>query len=114
MKYLLLQYINETAMLNLPREEAGRMHAAYMAYTETMKQAGVLLANHGLRPSSEARTVRAPAGKQSIVDGPYAETKEQLGGYFLVEVPDLDAALSWAARCPGAQHGAIEVRPVWA
>ncbi|MGH8644435.1 MAG: YciI family protein [Gammaproteobacteria bacterium] len=74
----------------------------------------MLLANHGLRSSSEARTVRAPGGKQSIVDGPYAETKEQLGGYFLVEVPDLNAALSWAARCPGAQHGAIEVRPVWA
>ncbi|MGH8655443.1 MAG: YciI family protein [Gammaproteobacteria bacterium] len=114
MKYLLLQYINEIAMLNLPRQEAGRMNAAYMAYTEAMKQAGVLLANHGLRPSSEARTVRAPAGKQSIVEGPYAETKEQLGGYFLVEVPDLNAALSWTARCPGAPHGAIEVRPVWA
>ncbi len=114
MKYLLLQYIDETAMLNLPREEAGRVHAAYMAYTEAMKKAGVLVANHGLRPTAEATTVRAPGGKRSVVDGPFAETKEQLGGYFLVDVPDLDAALSWAGRCPGAQHGAIEVRPVWA
>jgi hypothetical protein len=114
MKYLLLQYLNEAAMLNLPKEEAGRMHATYMAYVEAMRQAGVLIANQGLRPTSEAITVRAPSGKQSVVDGPFAETKEQLGGYFLIEVPDRDAALSWAARCPGAQHGAVEVRPVWA
>ena len=113
MKYLLLNYMNETAMLNLPKEEAGRMHAAYMAYTEAMKKAGVLVANHGLQPTSQATTVRAPGGKQSVVNGPFAETKEQLGGYFLIEVPDLDAALSWAARCPATQHGAIEVRPVW-
>jgi len=114
MKYLLLQYANETAMLNLPREEAMQMHAAYLAYTEAMKKAGVLLANHGLRPTSEPTTVRAPGGKKSVVDEPYAESKEQLGGYFLIEVPDLDAVLSWAARCPVAQYGAIDVRPVWA
>lgn len=113
MKYLLLQYANETAMMNLPREEAGRRHAAYMAYDEARKTAGVLVGNHGLRPTSDATTVRAPGGKQNVVDGPFAETKEKLGGYFLIEVSDLDAALSWAARCPAAQHGSIEVRPVW-
>lgn len=73
----------------------------------------MLLGNNGMRPTSEATTVRAPGGKQSVVNGPFAETKEQLGGYFLIEVPDLDAALSWTTRCPGAQHGAVEVRPVW-
>ena len=114
MQYLLLQYLDETAMMKLPREEAGQMHAAYMAYTDAMKKAEVLTANHGLRPTSEASTVRAPGGRQSVMNGPFAETKEQLAGYFLIEVPDLDAALSWAARCPGARHGAIEVRPVWA
>jgi hypothetical protein len=113
MKYLLLQYIDYAAMANQPKDEAGKMYAAYQAYTDAMKKAGVLLANHGLRPTSEATTVRAPGGKQSVVNGPFAETKEQLAGYFLIEVPDLDAALSWAARCPGALHGAIEVRPVW-
>lgn len=115
MKYLLLQYADETAMMNLPREEARQMHAAYTAYMEAMTNAGVLLGNSGLRPTSEATTVRAPGGKQTVVNGPFAETKEQLGGYFLIDVPDLDAALSWAARCPVVQHGdgAIEVRPVW-
>ncbi|QCP52737.1 YciI family protein [Trinickia violacea] len=113
MQYLLLLYLDEKAMMNLPREEAGQLHGAYMAYVEAMTKGGVLLANHGLRPTSEATTVRAPGGKQSVLNGPFAETKEQLGGYFLIDVPDLDAALSWAARCPGAQHGAIEVRPVW-
>jgi hypothetical protein len=74
MKYLLLNYMNETAMLNLPKEEAGRMHAAYMAYTEAMKKVGVLLANHGLQPTSQATTARAPGAKQSVVNGPFAET----------------------------------------
>jgi hypothetical protein len=113
MQYLLLVYQDETAMLNLPKETSSRMHAAYMAYTGAMKEAGVLVSNHGLRPTSQATTLRAPGGKQSVVNGPFAATKEQLGGYFLVDAPDLDAALSWAARCPAAQHGAIEVRPVW-
>jgi hypothetical protein len=113
MQYLLLIYGNETAMLNLPKEVSSQMHAAYLAYTEAMKKAGVLVGSNRLRPTSEATTVRAPGGKQSVLDGPFAETKEQLGGYYLIEAPDLDAALSWAARCPGAQHGTIEVRPIW-
>lgn len=114
MKYLLLNYMDEAAMLSLPKEEAGRMHIAYMDYVGAMSKAGVLVANHGLKPTSQATTVRVSRGKRSVVDGPFAETKEQLGGYFLIEVQDLDAAVSWAERCPGTQHGAIEVRPVWA
>jgi hypothetical protein len=113
MLYLLLVYQDETRMLTLPKDEAGRVHAAYMAYADALKKAGVLVSNHGLQPTARAATLRAPGGKQSVVNGPFAETKEQLGGYFLLEVPDMDAALSWAARCPSAPYGAIEVRPVW-
>lgn len=112
MKYLLLQYANETAMMSLPRAEAGRVRTAHLAYIAAMNEAGVLVANYGLRPTSEATTVRAPGGKRSVMCGPYAGTNERLGDCFLIEVPDLDAAISWAARCPAIQHGAIEVRPV--
>jgi hypothetical protein len=113
MQYLLLQYGNEKMAMTLPKEEAMRVHGAYMAYTEAMKSAGVYVANHGLRPTSEATTVRAPGGKTNVADGPFAETKEQLAGYYLIDVADLDAALSWAKRHPFASYGAIEVRPVW-
>jgi hypothetical protein len=113
MKYLLLMYQNETAMQNLPKDKAGQLHGAFMAYVEAMNKGGVLIANHGLRPTSEATTVRAPNGKASVLDGPFAETKEQLAGYFLIDVPDLDVAVAWATRNPIAGHGSIEVRPVW-
>src|SRR5882762_6971905 len=106
MQYLLLIYGNEAGMLSASKEATGQMMTAYTAYTEAMKKAGVLVGANRLQPSSTATTVRAPNGKSSVLDGPYAEAKEQLGGYYLIEVPDLDAALSWAARCPGAAHGA--------
>ena len=114
MQYLLLIYGNESAMQSRDKETMGRVLAAYLAYVEAMKQAGVYVGSNRLKPTSTATTVRSPDGKTSVRDGPFAETKEQLGGYFLIEAPDLDAALSWAARCPGAAHGSIEVRPVWA
>jgi len=113
MQYLLLIYANEAAMLSASKEAADQVMAAYGAYTEAMKKAGVYLGANRLQPTSAATTVRAPNGKSNVLDGPYAETKEQLGGYYMIEAPDLDAALVWAARCPGAAHGAIEVRPVW-
>ena len=78
-KYLLLNYMNETAMMNLPREEAGRMHAAYLAYTEAMKKAGVLVANHGLQPNSQATTVRAPGGKAPSRCAPSGRSKDRRG-----------------------------------
>jgi hypothetical protein len=84
-----------------------------MAYTEAVKSAGVLVGSNRLRPTNTATTVRLADGKTQVLNGPYAETREQLGGYYLIDVPDLDAALSWAARCPGAEYGTIEVRPVW-
>jgi hypothetical protein len=113
MEYLLLIYGSEAAMLSASKEATGQMVAAYAAYTEAMKKAGVLVGANRLQPTSTATTVRAPNGKSSVLDGPYAETKEQLGGYYMIDVPDLDTALSWAARCPGASYGVMEVRPIW-
>jgi hypothetical protein len=113
MKYMLLIYGNEAGMLSASKEAAGQMIAAYAAYTEAVKKAGIHLGSDRLRPSTASSTVRVADGKTQVLDGPYAETKEQLAGYYMIEVPDLDAALSWAARCPGAAHGTIEVRPLW-
>jgi hypothetical protein len=113
MKYLLLIYGNEAAMGSATKSEIDQMHAAYGAYTEALQKAGVIVGGERLRPSSAATTVRVADGKTKVLDGPYAETKEQLAGYYMVDVPDLDAALSWAARCPGASRGVMEVRPIW-
>jgi hypothetical protein len=113
MQYLLMIYSDETAMLNQSEAETGQILAAYGAYTEAMGKAGILVGGNRLRPTTVATTVHVADGKTQVLNGPYAETKEQLGGYFLIDVPDLDAALSWAARCPGASHGTMEVRPIW-
>jgi hypothetical protein len=113
MKYMLLVYGNEGEWQGLPPSENDQRIAAYRAYMEAMAQAGIMVGGDRLQPSPSATTVRAANGKTTVLNGPYAETREQLGGYFLIEVPHLDAALSWAARCPGAGHGVIEVRPVW-
>jgi hypothetical protein len=113
MQYLFLIYGNEQAMLSASKEAAETTMAAYGAYTDAMIKAGIYVGGNRLRPTSSASSVRVNDGKSKVLDGPYADTKEQLGGYYLVDVPDLDAALSWAARCPGAAHGTIEVRPIW-
>jgi hypothetical protein len=113
MQYLLLIYTSEAAMAVASDADTTKMTAAYTAYAEAMVKAGVMIGGNRLRPSSTATTIRSPGGKTQVLDGPYAETKEQLGGYFMIEAPDLDTALSWAERCPAAAHGAIEVRPVW-
>lgn len=113
MKYLLLIYGNEAAMLSADKKSVEEMMAAYGAYYEAMKKAGVIVGGERLRPTGDATTVRVANGKTEVLNGPYAETKEQLGGYYMIDAPDLDAALSWAARCPGAAFGSIEVRPIW-
>ncbi|HEY7247526.1 MAG TPA: YciI family protein [Xanthobacteraceae bacterium] len=113
MKYMLLIYANEDQMQKRERPSIEQALAAYGAYTEAMQKAGVLIGGNRLRPSGSASTVRVADGKTNVLDGPYAETKEQLGGYYMIDVPDLDAAITWAARCPGASHGTIEVRPIW-
>ncbi len=114
MQYLLLIYGSEAGMLAATKEQSSQMLAAYGAYTEAMKKAGVIVGGERLKPTSTATSVRVAKGKTEVLNGPYAETKEQLGGYYMIDVPDLDSALSWAARCPGANHGTIEVRPIWA
>jgi len=114
MQYLLTLYSDESAWPKMTEEQKKQGYAAYMAYSEALKQAGALKGSNRLQPTSTATTVRTVDGKSQVLDGPYAESKEQLGGYYLIEVADLDAALSWAARCPGSQHGIVEVRPIWA
>jgi len=113
MQYMLLIYTNESAMAAAREKMGNEILPAYVAYTKAMQDSGVLVGGNRLRPTSSATTVRSVAGKNQVLNGPYAETKEQLGGYYLIDVPDLDAALSWASRCPGTQFGTIEVRPVW-
>jgi hypothetical protein len=113
MQYLLMIHGDEKAMQGASQDQTAAMIAAYNAYTKAISDAGVKIASQRLRPTSTATTVRVQNGKTQVLNGPYAEVKEQLGGFYLIEAPDLDAAISWAARCPGAQHGAIEVRPIW-
>ena len=107
MKYMLLIYGNEDQMQKQENAVVQQAMAAYGAYTEAMKKAGVLVGGDRLKPTGSASTVQVADGKTKVLDGPYAETKEQLGGFYMIEVPDLDAAISWAARCPGAGHGTI-------
>lgn len=113
MQYMLMLYVNEAGWPKLTKSEQEQGMAAYVAYNEALTRAGVLQGAGRLQPSANATTVRIANGKPQVLDGPYADSKEQVGGYYLIDVPDLDAALSWAARCPAAGHGIVEVRPVW-
>jgi hypothetical protein len=110
MQYLLMLYADESGWGRMSKAEQERGVAAYAAYTEALKTAGALVGSNRLAPSATATRVRVTDGKTQVLDGPYADTKEQLAGYYLIEAPDLDAALAWAARCPGAGHGIVEVR----
>ena len=114
MNYMLLIYRDEAVWQTATPTQMTEATAAYTAYAGAMQQAGILRGGERLRPVDAATTVRVIGGKTQVLNGPYAETKEQLGGYFIIDVPDLDAALSWASRCPGASHGTMEVRPIWA
>ena len=114
MEYMLMLYVNEAGWPKLTKAEQEQGIAAYVAYTEALNKAGVFRGSGRLQPSANATTVRIANGKPQVLDGPYADSKEQFGGYYVIDVPDLDAALSWAARCPAANHGVIEVRPLWA
>jgi hypothetical protein len=113
MKYMLMTWVNENGWTKMTKAEQEQGAAAYMAYGEALTKAGVLAGSNRLQPTSAATTVRIANGKSQVLDGPYVDSKEQLGGYFLIDVKDLDAAISWAARCPAAGHGVVEVRPVW-
>jgi hypothetical protein len=113
MKYMLLMYANESVELNTPEEQEAVAPEAWFALMKEMKDAGVLLSNNGLAPIATATTVRVREGKRLITDGPFAETHEQLGGFFLLECKDLDDALRWAEKIPHAKYGSVEVRPLW-
>jgi hypothetical protein len=112
MLFACLIYLDEKAFESVPPEEARKMSAPYNAYAMAMREAGIMVGGERLMPTTTASTVRVRDGKTEVLDGPYADTKEQFAGFFIVEVADLDAALDWAARCPGASVGAVEVRPV--
>jgi len=111
MKYMLMDYVNEAGWPELSADDKERWLGVYRAYVEAMAKAGVLKGSGGLMPTSAATTVRVVDGKTQVLDGPYADSKEQIAGYHIVEVADLDAAITWAARCPTALHGVVEVRP---
>ena len=113
MQYLLLLYTDVTVWATMTKEQQEQGVAAYRAYGEALTAAGAMKGSNRLQPASAATTVRVTNGKSQVLDGPYIESKEQLAGYFMIDVADLDAAISWAARCPGASHGVIEVRPIW-
>ena len=112
MQYLLLIYENEKAFADVSQEEGAKIFNEYKEYTESIKASGNLRAGDALEPTTKATTVRVRDGKTLTTDGPFAETREQLGGYYLVEAADLDEALQLAARIPSSRWGSIEVRPV--
>ena len=113
MQYLLLIYRNETYMTEMNAADRQKLTGEYGAYTQSIIQSGHFKAGDGLQPTTTATTVRVRDGKTMTTDGPFAETREQLGGYYLVEAKDLDAAIAIAARIPSARFGSIEVRPIW-
>jgi len=112
MKYMLLIYDQETLFPNLSAREQGELMAAFGSFTEALQKSGAFVAGNRLSPVATATTVRKGAKDMQVADGPFAETKEQLGGFYMIEAPDLDAALKWAKQCPGTWYGAVEVRPV--
>jgi hypothetical protein len=114
MQYMLTLYVDEMRFEGMTPQQQQEGYGAYMAYIEALKQAGAHVASGRLRPVATASTVRVKDGKAQILDGPFLESKEQLGGYFLIDVADQDAAIAWAARCPAAGHGTVEVRALWA
>jgi hypothetical protein len=112
MRYILLIYSKETDWTSLPDEEKGEMYQQYVAFTESLRKSGHYVAGDGLEPTTTATTVRVRNGKVLTTDGPFAETREQLGGYYLIDAKNLDDATAVASRIPGATMGSIEVRPI--
>ena len=113
MQYIFLIYGDESAWGSASPEEQAKNMQEWVDYTQFLKDKGYHIAGDALHPTSDATTVRVRDGKTITTDGPFAETKETLGGFYLVEAADLDEAISYAAMIPGARHGCIEVRPVW-
>ena len=112
MKYLCLIYSDESQWPKMPKSDTDKMMAEYGAFGEGIKKSGHYIGGNRLQPTSTASTVRIRNGKLSTTDGPFAETKEQLGGYYLIEAKDLNEAIQVGAKIPGARVGSIEVRPI--
>lgn len=112
MKYLCLIYDDETKMAAAPKAEMDAIMGEYWTFTEDIKKSGHLVSGEALQPVHTATTVRVRNGKMSTTDGPFAETKEQLGGFYMIEARDLNDALQVAARIPSARYGSVEVRPI--
>jgi hypothetical protein len=110
MRYMMLIHHDEAALANAPQKE---LWADYAAFNEALAKAGAgMSAGERLQPASAATTIRTDDDKTEVLDGPYADTKEQLAGYFLIDVADLDEAIAWARRCPSSRYGSIEIRPL--
>ena len=112
MQAMLLIHSDEKAWAAMSEAERGAGFAAYGAYTAALRAAGAYVGGAPLEPSSAAHTVRVSGGAPQVLDGPYAETREQLGGYYLIQCENLDEAIQWAAKIPAARDGCVEVRPV--
>lgn len=112
MKYMLLMYANESHVPAYTSEEHQAEAQAWYTFTAEAKAASVWESNNGLSPIADATTVRVREGKTLIADGPFAETHEQLGGYFVLNCQDIDEAIGWAAKIPGAKYGSVEIRPL--
>jgi hypothetical protein len=112
MKYILLIYGDERVWAAMTEQEMEKIYAEHRAYGEAMGKAGVILGGSELKPVATATSVKFSGGKPRTVDGPFAETKEQLAGYYLIEAPNLEVALSWAEKMPGMTEGTVEVRPL--
>ena len=110
MRYMMLIHHDEAALAAAPQKE---LWAEYGAFNEALSKAAGSTSGERLQPSSAATTVRQASGKTDVLDGPYADTKEQFAGYFFVEAKDLDEAIAWAKRCPSSKYGSIEIRPVF-
>jgi hypothetical protein len=111
MKYSLFFYHQNGTDVGLTEEDMAPWRAAFTAYTEALTEAGAFVSMDALQPPESATTITLKDGSLQIQDGPYADTKEYLGGYYVISVPDLDAALAWAEKCPAAQWGYVEIRP---
>ena len=112
MKYLCLIYSDETQWERMSKPELEKVMGEYLEFTDSIQKSGHYISGNPLQPTGTATTVRLRSGKVSTTDGPFAETKEQLGGYYLIEAKDLNEAIQVASRIPGSRHGSIEVRPI--
>jgi hypothetical protein len=111
-QYMLLIYAQESGWQNLSEEERGSFMQRYRDFTDELRSAGALVGGDRLQPTANATTVRVRDGEQLVTDGPFTETKEQLGGYYLIEAESIDEAIQWATKLPGSHHGSVEIRAI--